>query len=474
MTHSNRSHELAQPDPPLERLFWWETAAIAGFFILAAVFGVWVEIHSAFLKVRHTDLVDFLRAGWAVRNGDELYTITEDHGWHYNFPPLLAILLVPLADPPKSAHQTGMVPFPLSVALWYVLSLSMLGAAAHIIASTLEKTAEKNNLRRAPPSWGQWWRLRLLPILVCIAPIGFTLSRGQVNILLLLLLCATLAAIVARRPARAGLYLAGAACVKIFPFYLIVYPLWRHDWRVFIGCAAGLFIGLILIPVAVFGGYRTITYYAELNKTVLEPATIGGTDDRSRATELINPNATDSQSFQTIINNTIRWREQISVKRRLRSTSISPWVRLAHWAIVVMATILTLARAGPRGEIDGFNEITVFSTLMVVMVLASPVCHLHYFVMALPLVAVLLMSGEADPLGYIGGRFAWVLGAYLVLNSLPLLPGLELLRDLGMGTYAALALWLAGLAVLRRPVGSSAMSAQTGTPPAPITRSQVV
>ena len=102
MIDSNLLPKFTEQPAPIERLSWYEVVAIAAFFLLAAVFGVRVEVHSAFLKIRHTDLVDFLRAGWAVRNGDDLYNITEDHGWHYNFPPLLAIVLVPLADPPKA------------------------------------------------------------------------------------------------------------------------------------------------------------------------------------------------------------------------------------------------------------------------------------------------------------------------------------------------------------------------------------
>ncbi|HKV55943.1 MAG TPA: glycosyltransferase family 87 protein [Candidatus Binataceae bacterium] len=451
---SDRPSGPIERQGPRDRLAWYEVAGITAFFLLAVLFGVWVEIHSAFLRVRRTDLADFLRAGWAVRIGSDLYAVTEDHGWHYNFPPLFAIVMAPLADPPKGADRAGMVPFPLSVAIWYLLSLISLGFASDILARTLEQTAAKNQMRRAPPSRRQWWRLRLLPVIVCIAPIGFTLSRGQVNLLLLLLLCAMLAAIAARRPIWAGVWLAAAACIKIFPLYLLMYPLWRRDWRFVAGCAAALLTGLILIPAAVFGTHRTVTYYAELNRAVLEPAMIGGSD-RSRATELIDPSATDSQSFQTIIHNTIHWREIISVKRRMRSTYISPWVRAAHWGIVAGLTLITLAIAGPRGGGDPFKEVALGATLMIVMLLASPVCHLHYFAMAMPLVAVLLVAGEQDRAGYFGGRYAWLLGAYLVLNSLPLLPGLEILHDLGIGTYAALALWLAGIQVLASRRGLS-------------------
>src|SRR5262249_15559885 len=260
-------------------------------FIVAAPFGVWVEVHSALQEVRHTDLADFLRAGWAVRIGNDPYQIVEEHGWHYNFPPLFAIVVAPLADPPRGADNRGMVPFPVSVAIWYVLSLCLLAAASNLVASALEQTVGGDRMRNLRPTW-QWWRMRLLPILICIRPIGFTLSRGQVNLLLLFLLCAMIAAVIARQPVRAGLWLAGAVCLKVFPLYLVVYPLWRRDWRFLAGLAGGLAMGLVLIPVAVLGMNRTGLYYSELTRAVFEPALIGGFD-HSPAGAPYGPSAAD-------------------------------------------------------------------------------------------------------------------------------------------------------------------------------------
>src|SRR6516162_4028069 len=86
-------------------------------FLLALVaFGVLVEIRSAFLRRRMGDLSVYLRASWAVRVGANCYDVTDENGWHYHYPPLFAILLSPLADPPPQADQTGMVPYPVSVA----------------------------------------------------------------------------------------------------------------------------------------------------------------------------------------------------------------------------------------------------------------------------------------------------------------------------------------------------------------------
>jgi hypothetical protein len=338
--------------------------------------------------------------------------------------------------------------------MWYLFSLFCVALASDTIARSLETAAIVSHIRTSPPSARQWWRMRLIPILVCIAPIGFTLSRGQVNLLLLWMLSAMITSVIVRRSARAGLFLSVAACIKIFPLYLLIYPVWRRDLRFLIGAGAGLLIGLILLPWSVFGMHRTGMYYRELTHTVLAPATVGGTD-RSRATELIDPSATDSQSFQTIIHNTIYWHEQLTVPRRQRSTYISPLVRIAHWIAVAFLTLLTLRRAGPdRGAL---GEIIVLASLIIVMLLASPVCHLHYFAMATPLVAVLLLHGEKDRFGYWGGRFCWLLAAFFILNALPLIPGFEILRDLGSGTYAAIALWWAGVSLLpAHPHGAAA------------------
>src|SRR5690349_17879964 len=80
---------------PLER---WGLYAV---FMTVLVFGGVVEFRSAFLRRHMTDLGVYLRAAWAVRSGEDLYDITDDNHWHYQYPPLFAILLVPLADPPS-------------------------------------------------------------------------------------------------------------------------------------------------------------------------------------------------------------------------------------------------------------------------------------------------------------------------------------------------------------------------------------
>src|SRR5207245_4536593 len=105
------------PDRPLAL---WQRAGIvllgAGFLILGTV----VELRSAFMQRRMTDLDVYLRAAWAVRDGEDLYAVTDDSGWHYHYPSLLAILLVPLADQPAGAASAGAPYLAIAVADRYV------------------------------------------------------------------------------------------------------------------------------------------------------------------------------------------------------------------------------------------------------------------------------------------------------------------------------------------------------------------
>jgi len=97
-----------------------ERWALVALLILSIGFGAITLARSAFMHSRHTDADVYFRAAWAIRTGGDPYRVTDTHQWHYHYPPLLAILLVPLADPPEDAPPgTGSAPisYPLAVAL---------------------------------------------------------------------------------------------------------------------------------------------------------------------------------------------------------------------------------------------------------------------------------------------------------------------------------------------------------------------
>lgn len=420
-----------------------ECLALFAFFAVIALFGVLVEMRSALQRTRKGDLNVFLRAGWAIRSGSNLYTVTDDNGFHYHYPPLLAILLAPLADPPVGVDRTGMLAYPVSVAICYVLNLLCLIFAVHRLAAALERASTGRFALRWPPGSRGWWTLRMGPVLACVIPIGHTLMRGQVNLLLLALFAGFLADLLDGRNFRAGLWLAGAICVKIIPAYLLLLPLWRRDGRCLAGCVAGLVLGLAVVPLLVLGPTRTIACYRDMTQTVLLPG-MGAGADASRAEELTDQTATEGQSILTAMHNTLHPR--FATRPHKASTT----VRLLSLLIGGLLTAATLWAAGWRRRGAGVEEVLFFGLLVVNMLLISPVCHLHYFSLALPLVMALLVRRWQR---HEGLALDWALWGILAANTiailLPNLPDMNLLRDCGSAMYGSLLLWLTGIVLLR-------------------------
>jgi hypothetical protein len=420
-------------DPPLAR---WQRWALAGLLLGAVGLGVIVEVRSAFLQRRMTDLDVYLRAAWAVRAGEDIYTITDDNGWHYHYPSLLAIVLVPLADPPAGAARTGMPPFAVSVALWYALSLLCLAAGVHALAGALEQAGPGT----APPAGSRrWWAMRVVPALICLPAIGHTLTRGQVNLLLLWLLCGMVAAVLRGQRGRAGIWLGAAICLKIIPAFLLLYPLWRRDGRFLAGVGGGVLVGLVLIPVLVFGPARTWDYFQEWDQVLRAPALAAGTD-QSRAKELIEVTATDSQSFLAMIHNSLH------LDRYSRPHLASTRTKVASWILSLALTGVTFLIAGRPGERSAAQEVLLLGSLVLMMVLASPVAHLHYFSLLVPLVMGMVALIWQRPRGALTD-LSWLVlfGAVVAATAVPHLPGMDITRDVGLASYGALTLWISAL-----------------------------
>ncbi|MBY0526390.1 MAG: DUF2029 domain-containing protein [Gemmataceae bacterium] len=302
----------------------WERLAIGAFLIAMVAFGVLVVIRSAFLSRPLTDLGCFLHAAWAVRTDNDIYAVTFND-WYYNYPPLLAILMVPLALPAAGQDGSGMLSLAWSAGIWYAVSVLLLFVGVHQLAAALEAKSSD------PPEPGsrRWWALRTLPIFACLVPIGSSLGHGQSNLLMLALACAMIAAVLRGQRFQDGMWMAGLACIKIFPVYMLVYPVWRRDGRCLAGCIAGLLLGLVAIPAAVFGPAQAWAYNRKVIEVVVLPAlpalpALDKGGDQTRADTLHEVTATDTQSFMAMIHNT-RYLDP-----RTRPDQVEPLVRRVH------------------------------------------------------------------------------------------------------------------------------------------------
>lgn len=415
--------------------------------LLLAAFGVFggvVELRGAFLQHRYTDLAVYLRAAWAARTGRDVYATAEERGLHYHYPLLLAVLLMPLAEPPLGSGEVGHVPFGVSVGLWYCLSLGFLALGIHRLASALEERAAASGGPPARRGSRAWWALRVVPLLACLPPTAEALSLGQVTPLLTLLCCGAAAAVLRRRSFEAGAWVAGAVCLKFIPAFLLVYPLWRRDGRCLAGCGLGLALGFVAVPAVALGPAQAYAASREWVEVLVLPG-LGLADGADRADELLNVTATKSQSPLAVLHYTLHLGEATPPPRAAAA------VRLAHWGVGGALLLLIFAAAGRGTARDGPTEALFFGLLVLGMLMLSPVCHPHYLGLLLPL-TMALWADARFPRPQVRRRRA--LRGLLAFNGvaafLPYLPGAKVLHLLGLPMYAALAVGAAALVVLVR------------------------
>jgi hypothetical protein len=458
--------------------------------VVGIVWGVVTVYRTACLSRKMGDLDVYLRAGWAVRVGVNPYDIVCDNAWHYSYPPPYAILMAPLADPPVKdtaftatqilaatpsgplavatalatapnplPEDTGWyLPFVVSTTICYLLNVLALVAGVHLLASALERARPGAS---GPPDAERWWWLRLTPIAISVVPIAQTLMRGQVNTLVLFLICGMLAGLIAKQSFRAGLYLGGAIALKIIPGFLLLLPFWLRDRRCLAGTAAGLLLWLGVFPLVTIGPARTLACYDRLFQAAVGPALrLGG--DNTRSAELINTTATDNQSFGAVLH------AYLYPDRFTRPGEAAPWTRKVHWGIAGLLTLATLLASG-RGNPTAARLTLLGGALTTLMILSSPVCHLHYLMLLIP-AWMGLMVVHWDRQGWQGpatstGRLVIPI-VVMVGLLLPTLPSLALTRDFGLDTFLALAVWGWAVLALARSTPRPEVTPLAETPPA--------
>lgn len=407
----------------------WDWLFVAVLALLVPAMGALVVLRSAFLQARHTDFDVYARAGWAIRSGHDIYAVTNDRGLHYCYPPPFAYAMTPFAEPPHGS--AGYLPFAASVAIWYCLSVAALLIAVHLLAAALEAGN--------PVEARRWWRLRVAPVLFTLPAIGDTLSHGQVNTLVLLLVCCMIAAALRRQSVRAGLWLGGAVALKVIPGFLILTAVRRRDLRWVVAtaaCAAALCWGL---PALVIGPRAATRQNLAFVDAMVRPA-IGDAADSERGPEMFHVLRTDNQSIQAFLHAWQHWPDPDAPPQP------GPTTLTAHWLLGGLMTGLTLLAA--RGRRLAGNDLALFVSLLTAVTLyVSPMCHLHYYCLALPLIMSLIhreWCERGSPTA--GVTFSLLLALHVVGAAFPLL--FERYRNLGVTPLTTLPLWAAGVRVL--------------------------
>lgn len=395
----------------------------AGLAFLVPIFlglGVMTVVRSAFMMNPKTDFQVFARAAWAVRAGEDPYAVTDNNGWHYIYPPAFAILMTPLADPYPFMPHEGYLPFWLSSGIWYLIGLAAALYSVHAFAGAVLPEAVRGSRT--------WWLARTVPLFVCLGGIVLTISRGQVNTVLVALVAAGFSAAVRNKRIASGAWLASAAVLKIIPTILVLFPLMRRDWRALGGGVATAALLLFALPAAVWGVPGAVDANRKTFDLVLAPV-ISKDADKSRQLELHGANSTHSQSIQAAVHT---W---MYPNRSTRPNVVEPIAKWAHMLSMAAMLAITLVAGYRRLTTAPADQLLFLGCLCALMMLATPISHLHYYIMVLPLVSGLWLRNGDRPT-------AMVLAAWAVITTIPAIPSapFEWLRTAGLGTLATIAL----------------------------------
>ena len=471
--NSQKSPPLRIPGKTYDPLTRLEVVGLAALCVLVVAFGYMTLRRGALYDNHMTDLSVYCVAAWAFNHDVDLYSVSNLRDWHFVYPPAFALAMSPFAVTPKEYAQPpelvegAWLPWPAIVVAWYVISVVVLALAVHVLATALERGSRDQGVRDRPKYCRDFWGIRIFPVLFCMPSVMSSIVRGQTDFLILAAICFMAASAVSfgqRMHARGGAWLSIAISLKIVPALLIVYPLWRRDRRMLGGVVAGCLFLLVAVPLVVMGPEKAWHATERFVEVVILPGVGVGTDT-SRAKELIEITATDNQSFKATMHNLL-W---FNTDRAERPGDAAAWVRMLHWSLMLVMIALTCWAAGwtPKsaagkavgkeaGEADKplvtpLHEVLFIGLLTELMLLFSPVTHLHYFLLWIPLVMALLMW-DRERRGRVGISLDVLLlmVAVFIAGLLPRIPGLRMTLDLGVVTWAGVLLWVVGVAVLRK------------------------
>ncbi len=271
--------------------------------------------------------------------------------------------------------------------LWFGIN-----AAALILAMIL--------ILRAAPRLDRRQVISLSAIMLLYPPLSNHIYFAQTQIVILLLAAVAMRAFEARRDRLAGLALAAAGLLKVFPLVIAGYFIVRRRWRALGWTFGGLVAGMVATIVA-FGVERNVSF-------------IAGTYLTRSPEFLARPANVALGSFVS----RLFWYATGSV-------AMSPWlnwtrmssVALAELALLGLTIYATMPRAGAgRGDASarGDRESREFALWVVAAIMLSPTAWIHYLVLLILPFMLIAACGWSSTTS---ARVLWLMvGSYAAIS----------------------------------------------------------
>lgn len=248
-------------------LLWLELAAAS----LITLFALFVYLNGAFFSpfsALHVDLSINITAAHALRDGQDPYgdSVLRDRAIELGSPTtfLYESLFTSYIQPPTSALSV----MPLTLLDWREATRAYLILNNLLIAGAVGLT-----LLAVRPSMPRHWAIAVAAVTTAgYSQIYGSLALGQVDSTMTFLLALALWAYSRGRETVTGAAIAAGVAVKLIPGVLLLYFLWKREYRIVAwAIAIGSVAFLASVPLAGIDAYRT--YFTETVPALLKGST---------------------------------------------------------------------------------------------------------------------------------------------------------------------------------------------------------
>jgi hypothetical protein len=364
--------------------------------ILLVVVGYQTIYRAAWNSDKRTDLLVYRAAGEAVLHHTDIYKAQDARGWNYVYPPASAILIAPLAK----------LPVALMALVWFLLEVAAIGGAIWMSIKLLFPKALEAEI--------PW--LAAIPSAMLITFLVSGVQRCQESEFMIWLIIACIYCSLNNKTIAAGLTLAAAVLIKVFPITLVGYFIIMRQWRAVLATLAGIVVLGILLPSLVFGWQKNINYIEEWAEIVAEPA-LHSNEERANSSplygQLLDAQKPRNQSLESLF---LTLGFSPSKTRYLVIAS-----GLLMFGVMLFAATKVTA---PNGHL------ALASAFVIWHLLIPPISETHYFgVLILP-VTLLAKHFLERTKAQLTFRWCLLVVAFLAINLPFALRELEILRPL--------------------------------------------
>ena len=347
--------------------------------------------------------------------------------FNYPNPPIMAVLLEPLANLPPL----------VGALLWFYLKAGLALVSLHWVFRLVESSEETF------PAWA-----RAVVVLMALKPIIDDLNHGNVNLFILFLVVAALTAYRGRRDFLAGNLLALAIACKVTPALFIPYFVWKRSWRLLAGCVVGLMLFLWpgLVPALRLGWQGNQQQLHSWYRGMVHPFLVDGKVTSEHINQslpgLVSRLTTPSPSFVVFENN----REV--PRRHDNLLELAP--EQAKWLVKGCMGLFALAVVcccrAPTLRRQDWPLAAEFALIVLGMLLFSERTWKHHCVtLMLPFAVLVYYLARCRPPGWLRGG---------LVGSLVVVVGLLLVTGLGGGRPRASVAEAPGLAKMALVYGA--------------------